>query len=231
MGDCGPNAKRKLKNCKFHAFDISPDGPEILAKFAKDLETSNHLEMSVQNAEEMRFGDSTFDVIIGSSVLHHFDNYESFLTDCHRMLKPGAVAIFGEPFALGYGIAAAVLLIAQRQLGTHYEGIELIYDDMAFRNKNSRALLNGLVDKHLFYTQALTHLAQQIGFSSVNFISPDTGEYIRDCLINELLRERGIKDDRLADYATNIYRIVFNVFGPDNVENSMGPFMNIVFKR
>ena len=105
------------------------------------------------------------------------------------------------------------------------------YNDIAFRNKSPRALLNGLVDKHLFYTQTFTELAKNIGFSSVKFISPNTGEYIRDSLIKELLRERGIKDDHLAEYATNIYQIIFDVFGANSFEHSMGPFMNIVFRR
>ena len=222
---------KNLLNCKFHAFDISPDGPEMLARFERGIKSKNRLEMSVQNANAMRFGDATFDIIIGSSVLHHFDNFESFLSDCHRILKPTGVAIFGEPFAMGYGIAAAVLLIAQRQLGTHHEELEALYNDIAFRNKSPRALLNGLVDKHLFYTSTFIQLAQQLRFSSVNFISPETGEYYRDNFINALLRERGISDDRLAAYAANIYRIIFDIFDADSFEYSMGAFTNIVLRR
>jgi ubiquinone/menaquinone biosynthesis C-methylase UbiE len=223
--------KKNLNNCKFHAFDISPEGPNMLARFVSNLKTSNCLEMSVQDAEAMKFSDDTFDVIIGSSVLHHFDNYESFLNDCRRILRPGGSAIFGEPFALGYGMAAAVLLIAQKKLKTNYKEIETNYNDIAFRNVSPRALLNGLVDKHLFYTQTINSLAQDLGFSSVSFNSPNTGEYIRNSLINELLRERGINDNLLAECANNIWGTFFDIFNNDNLEYSLCPFMNIVFRK
>ena len=67
-----PNVSR----CRFHAFDISPEGLEMLGSFQRSQSTTNSLEMSVQDAGSMVFEDSTFDFVIGSSVLHHFDNVE-----------------------------------------------------------------------------------------------------------------------------------------------------------
>jgi len=222
---------KNVLNCRFHAFDISPDGPEMLARFTRSVKSSNRLELSIQNAEAMTFGDATFDVIIGSSVLHHFDAFESFLSDCRRILKPGGVAIFGEPFAIGYGLGAAALLIAQRQLGTHHELVENFYKDITFRNKSPRELLRNLVDKHLFFQSTFVQLAQQIGFSSVNFIAPNPRESCREHFIDELLRERGISDGRLAELATNIYGIIFDVLDADSFVHSMSPFMNVVLTK
>ena len=222
---------KNILNCRFHAFDISPDGPEMLARFERSIKSSNRLEMSAQNAEAMTFGDATFDVIIGSSILHHFDAFESFLSDCRRILKPGGVAVFGEPFAIGYGLGAAALLIAQRQLGTNYKLVENNYNDIAFRNKSPKELLRKLVDKHLFFQSTFVQLAQQIGFSSANFILPNPREYYRDHFIDELLHERGIKDVRLAKQANDIYRIIFDIFDADSFVHSLGPFMYIVLKH
>ena len=89
----------------------------MLGSFACGLSTTNSLEMSVQNADSMVFEDSTFDFVIGSSVLHHFDNVEEFLRKCRRILTRGGAATFGEPFAMGYGIGSASLMIAQKLLG------------------------------------------------------------------------------------------------------------------
>jgi ubiquinone/menaquinone biosynthesis C-methylase UbiE len=221
-----------IHDCRFHAFDISPDGLEMLAKFERSVKSSNHLEMSVQNAEAMMFGDATFDVIIGSSILHHFDAFESFLSDCHRILKPGGVAIFGEPFAIGYGIGAAALLIAQRQrlLGTRHKLVEDLYNDIAYRNKSSRELLRNLVDKHLFFQSTFIPLAQQLGFSSVNLVSVPR-EYYRDSFINDLLLERGISDARLAKQANKIYRVIYDVFDADSFVHSLSAFTYIVLRH
>ena len=222
---------KKVQGCKLHAFDISQDGPEMLARFEKNKKSSNHIETSTQNAEDMRFGDATFDLIIGSSILHHFDNFEGFLTDCRRILKPGGVAIFGEPFSIGYGIGAAALLIAQRQLGTHYELIESMYSDICIRNKVPRNLLKNLVDKHLFIQSTFIQAAEKTGFISVNFISPQSREYYCDHFIDELLQERGIADVYLANQANSIYKVFFDIFDNDNFVHTLGAFMHIVLKR
>jgi 2-polyprenyl-3-methyl-5-hydroxy-6-metoxy-1,4-benzoquinol methylase len=50
--------------------------------------------MSVQDASQMRFAPESFDIVIGSSVLHHFDDVEKFLIDCRKILKPGGAAVF-----------------------------------------------------------------------------------------------------------------------------------------
>jgi ubiquinone/menaquinone biosynthesis C-methylase UbiE len=221
---------KKILNCRCHAFDISLDGLEILARFEKNIKSSNYLEMSVQNAESMKFGDSTFDVIIGSSILHHIDDYETFLSNCRRILKPNGVAIFGEPFAIGYSLGAAALLIAQKDLGTHYQEIENFYTDIAYRVKSPRNLLINLVDKHLFFQSQVIPLIQRIGFSSIDFISPETREYYRDSFINSLLLERGISDTRLAERANAIYRIFYDIFDAENYVHSITPFGYLVMR-
>lgn len=221
---------QKISNCILHAFDISPDGLDMLARFTGNLRSSNRLELSVQNAEEMKFGDATFDVIIGSSILHHFDAFETFLIDCRRILKQNGVALFGEPFALGYGLGAAALQIAQRDLNTHHQGIEDFYADIAYRIKKPRELLNYLVDKHLFFQSVFIPLAQHIGFRSVDFVSSVPCEYYRDSFINELLLERGISDARLAERANAIYRVIYDIFSADNFAHSLGSFVYLVLR-
>jgi ubiquinone/menaquinone biosynthesis C-methylase UbiE len=221
---------KRLSNCRFHAFDISVDGLNMLARFAENINSSNRLEMSVQHAEAMNFGDSSFDIIIGNSILHHFDSFETFLGDCRRVLNTNGVAIFGEPFAIGYGLGAAALLIAQRDLGTHHQAIEDFYTDISYRVKSPRDLLKKLVDKHIFFQSMFIPLAQKIGFSSVNFVLLKTREYYRDFFINELLLERGISDPRLAERANTIYRVIFDIFDADSIAHSMGSFVFLVLR-
>lgn len=221
---------KNVSNCRFHALDISPEGLDMLAGFNKSMKSSNSLEMSVQNAEDMRFGDAAFDVIIGSSVLHHLDHYEAFLNDCRRILKPGGVALFGEPFAIGYALGAAALMLAQKDLGTHYDAIDAFHADIAYRVKGPGWLLTDLVDKHLFFQSQIIPLVQRAGFSSVDFLSAGTREYYRDFFINTLLLERGISDPRLAERANSIYRTVYDVFEADNFVHSIAAFVYLVMR-
>ena len=92
-------------------------------------------------------------------------------------------------------------------------------------------MLNNLVDKHLFFQSTFIQLANQIGFSSVEFNSPNPPEYYRDHFINELLREREIVDARLTEEANKIYEIIFDLFDDKSFEHSISPFMDIVLTQ
>jgi ubiquinone/menaquinone biosynthesis C-methylase UbiE len=222
---------KNIHNCDLHAFDISAYGMDMLARFSKTQQNTNRLEMSTQNAEAMVFGDATFDLVIGSSILHHFNNFENFLSDCYRILKPGGKAVFGEPFAIGYGLAAASMLMAQQQLGTRYDLIEANYNEIAYRIKSSRKALTQVVDKHIFFDSTFITLAQQIGFSSVNIVSPATREYYLDHFIEDLLHERGIVDVNLAKQANAIYRKIFDIFDADSYVHSIASFNHVVLRK
>lgn len=56
------------------------------------------------NAEELDFGENSFDFIIGTAILHHLFNPEVVYEQAIKILKPGGYAVFFEPFAEGYGI-------------------------------------------------------------------------------------------------------------------------------
>jgi ubiquinone/menaquinone biosynthesis C-methylase UbiE len=221
-----PNVNR----CRFHAFDISPDGLEMLGSFACDLSTANCLEMSVQNADSMVFEDSTFDFVIGSSVLHHFDNVEEFLRKCRRILASGGKATFGEPFALGYGIGSASLMVAQKVLGTKYERIRELYNDLALRVSGPPEAKSSLVDKHLFFEFTFTTMARRAGFSEVEFIPFASREFYRESFIAELLAECRISDIALCRKATETYRIIFDIFDSDTYAHSVAAFNQIVLR-
>jgi ubiquinone/menaquinone biosynthesis C-methylase UbiE len=221
-----PNVNR----CRFHAFDISPNGLEMLGSFACGLCTTNSLEMSVQNADSMVFEDSTFDFVIGSSVLHHFDNVEEFLRKCRRILARGGTATFGEPFALGYGIGSASLMIAQKLLGTNYDRIRELYSDLAMRVSGPPEAKSRLVDKHLFFESTFTTMARQAGFSEVEFFPFASREFYRESFIAELLAECRISDIALCRKATETYRIIFDIFDSDTYAHSVAAFNHIILR-
>jgi ubiquinone/menaquinone biosynthesis C-methylase UbiE len=225
-----------VQGCRFHAYDISPQGLEMLAKFAETEQSTNVVEMSVQDASQMVFEDATFDLVIGSSVLHHFSDVPSFLAKCRKILKPGGAAVFGEPFAVGYGLGVAALMVAQRQLGLQYLGIDAVYKDITYgpsthghvRKHPDR--VENLVDKHLFFQSPFRSMALSAGFSDVSFISPAPREYYRDQFISDLMTERDVSDPALLARASEIYRTFFEVFDADNYGESVAAFIQVVLR-
>lgn len=55
-----------------------------------------HSEFKQMDAMNLEFNDDSFDVIFGSSVLHHL-NYLTTLKEIYRTLKPGGRMVFAEP--------------------------------------------------------------------------------------------------------------------------------------
>jgi len=53
--------------------------------------TGAHLLFSQGNGHQLPFADGTFDKVICSEVLEHIHEYESVLSELHRVLKPGGV--------------------------------------------------------------------------------------------------------------------------------------------
>jgi ubiquinone/menaquinone biosynthesis C-methylase UbiE len=219
-----------VTGCRFHACDISPDGLEILAMFQRGRKSTNALEMSVQNAEQLMFEDATFDFVIGSSALHHFADVPAFLSRCRRILASGGVATFGEPFAVGYGIGTAILMIAQKQVGTAYDSLRDLYTDVLVRVTGTAQVRSQLLDKHLFFQSTFISMARQAGFSEIEFHPFASREFYRDCFIDELLDERGIHDRALARAAKDIYRVMFEIFDADSYAHSLSAFNQIVLR-
>jgi len=74
------------------AIDISPD----LLKTAETLVKNNNVRFRIQNVEETDFEDESFEVVFGSSILHHL-NLRPALADMYRILKKGGRVVFTEP--------------------------------------------------------------------------------------------------------------------------------------
>lgn len=75
--------------------DISPAAIDVARSNAIDHQVDpDHFQ--VGNAEQLRFEDDSFDVVIGSSILHHLD-LNAALPAVERVLAPSGSALFYEP--------------------------------------------------------------------------------------------------------------------------------------
>lgn len=82
------------------AIDISPD----LLEAARSIVAAQNVTFEVMNAYAMTYEDASFDVVVGSSVLHHLEVDEA-LSEFYRVLKPGGRVVFTEPNMMNPQIA------------------------------------------------------------------------------------------------------------------------------
>jgi ubiquinone/menaquinone biosynthesis C-methylase UbiE len=72
------------------ATDLSEDLLEVARK--KGLP----ITFKAEDAMKLSFDNESFDVVFGSSILHHLD-FEKSLNEIYRVLKPGGRLVFAEP--------------------------------------------------------------------------------------------------------------------------------------
>ena len=77
---------------------IGIDISEVSIEKAKKLVNGKQskIELFVDNCENTKFNDNTFDVIYGTGILHHL-NFSLCLNELLRILKPGGKFLFIEP--------------------------------------------------------------------------------------------------------------------------------------
>ncbi len=196
------------------ATDISLDMLEQAAKRSR----CSHVLHLLQDAQALDIRDESVDLVVGGSVLHHVLNLERCLREMCRVLRPGGVAAFFEPFYVGNRMIAFVLefMLHYLQLTDAYppekmrrleETIQSYVRTIEYRrdNRNNPEQLALLDDKHLFVRSEFYDSAIRSGFHGVYFLSPYAGEaagplVIRDIAIDImrlLQKEAGVEELRL----------------------------------
>jgi ubiquinone/menaquinone biosynthesis C-methylase UbiE len=82
------------------AIDISPE----LLEAARSNCSAANVTFEVQNAYALSYPDESFDLVVGSSILHHLDIGEA-LRQIYCVLRPGGRMCFTEPNMLNPQIA------------------------------------------------------------------------------------------------------------------------------
>ena len=82
------------------ATDLSPGMLGALEATARRLDVE--VDTVAADAEELPFGDASFDLVFGHAVLHHIPDLARALAEFRRVLRPGGtVAFCGEPSRYG----------------------------------------------------------------------------------------------------------------------------------
>ncbi len=90
------------------AFDLSP-GYVVEAELRATVNGVS-AEFRTADAEHLPYADGSFDAVWGNAILHHLDLHRAG-AELHRVLKPGGVAVFCEPWG-----GNALLSFARRSL-------------------------------------------------------------------------------------------------------------------
>lgn len=107
---------------------------ELLARARARLAGRANVRLDCGNAEQMPYADASFDVVYGSSVLHHL-HLEAALAEALRVLRPGGRVVFAEPNILNPQVA----LMFKLGLTKRYFGVSP--DEMAFSRFRARRAL------------------------------------------------------------------------------------------
>jgi ubiquinone/menaquinone biosynthesis C-methylase UbiE len=145
------------------ATDISPGMLDRLSRTAEAL--GLEAETVVTEAEELPFGDESFDLVFGHAVLHHIPDPERAFAEFRRVLRPGGMVAFcGEPSRYGdmlaavpkrAGVAAAPLW--RRLVGARRRAVPEA-------EQSHGHALEGEVDVHAFAPADLRSMLRDGGF-------------------------------------------------------------------
>lgn len=69
--------------------------PDLVSKHLSQFGCQAQLSRGVP--DRLLFDDQTFDLVVAISVLEHIKSIEAFLTEIHRVLKPGGTLLVGMP--------------------------------------------------------------------------------------------------------------------------------------
>lgn len=86
-----------LKGAIVSGFDISQSNISVALRTARVNGVKSEVDFQVMQAESTTYSAESFDLIFGNGVLHHLDLKLAAL-EIFRLLRPGGIAIFLDPF-------------------------------------------------------------------------------------------------------------------------------------
>ncbi|HTW27977.1 MAG TPA: methyltransferase domain-containing protein [Acetobacteraceae bacterium] len=179
--------------------------------FESGADAAAHVTWLASSVDDLPFRSGTLDVVVGNSVLHHIYDYRGALAALARLLRPGGVAILGEPVLQGkvyVGLLARMVReFDMRQPSPRFSADEhRLLRDLAtlcrreFWRTAAEIERETANDKHLFDLEEIRVLAPTLGFAVVE---ARPWKVIDDGFLAEFhgsLRIMGIREEPLAAY-------------------------------
>jgi SAM-dependent methyltransferase len=170
---------RLFPGCKIIATDLSPQLLLILRAYVSEHDLNNRIACVCTDAMRSRLIPSSFDVVVGGSILHHLRQPELALTAAYRALKDEGLALFVEPFE-GYAIIRVafelILARAERDQLALPDALVMLMKamilDLRVRSGTDKSapIFAQLDDKWLFTRAYLDAVVRNIGYSSMTLV-------------------------------------------------------------
>lgn len=211
-------------NATILASDLSPEMLEILMRRAGERNVAARITPFVANAEHLRLGRETCDVIVGSSMIHHMVAPRDFLSKALQALKPNGVAYFIEPFQAGHFAIrqsmAALVEIAQAKNDfdpkyVHFLRQYLVtIDTMMKEEGRDPEFYVQLEDKWMFPRAFFESAARAEGCDVTIFSVSPSNQGTHEAIVDLLYKGTGDKVEMPA-WATGLLRSNDAVLTPD----------------
>jgi len=187
-------------NAKIIAIDLSPNLLEILVKKTIDSGINDRVSCLVADASTIKLKPQSFDIICGSSMLHHLDDPEAVLNSYISALSTDGVGLFYEPFHAGYFVLRQVL-VGLIHLAKFNNGLSdsdmnvfntLIYGiDFVSAKDRSDPILKNLDDKWLFSRELFKRVSAKNGRTLFIYTANPISEGYQDKISNILFSATG----------------------------------------
>lgn len=155
------------------ATDISPAMVSILDKRIAHYGLGDRVSAVVMDASKAALASGAFDLIVGSSMLHHLHDPFAVVDVLLRSLAPGGAAMFFEPFQPGNFMVRQAMLELMRASKHEtpgfspeaYERLRMLVDGISVVSSQERTdpRLPGLDDKWLFTKSQFEDAARRAG--------------------------------------------------------------------
>ena len=225
---------------KVHAIDISPTFLSVARKRVGD--SINNVKYYACDANYLPFQANSFDIIVGSAVLHHFIDYPDTLRQCKRLLSENGYAVFFEPVIQGKVMVAFIIDLMMRieracSLNVFSE-VDIENMNKVVRHqvkipkmKHDRAKLKHIEDKYIFDLEEMKKLSSEIGFSRFDYIQAND-QRPRNFKPNVIasLAKFGISSKKISQYDFLFESIVAS-YSDILGDSIVSPMVYFVFQR
>lgn len=214
---CGPgNATfailEMFPDAHIYATDLSPEMLDLLMRHAKSIGAANQITPFVADASAVALSDQAFDLVVGSSMIHHLFDPNPFMDGVLRSIRSSGAALFYEPFQAGHVVLrtllASILQIAPYRPGLSERRAKFFADyiftiDAMCREERDPVFYASLDDKWMFTTAIFQEAAKRNSCRVEMFATnpPDGAFGIK---ISDLLRQ-GLGDtDPLPEWCQEL---------------------------
>lgn len=204
------------------ATDISPNLLEIL-RHSLDAEPryKGRTALVCLDATQDYFAHSSFDLVVGASILHHLIEPAAAITAAAKALKPGGHAVFFEAFESGHAIMriAYTQILSEVEHGRPINPSALAVIQAMLRDYQARMeltpdspILEHLDDKWFFTRSFFETQAKNAGFSGVTIypLHPLDAPFSGQLRVHLELAD-GLGPEALDDWAWDVMRFFDNV--------------------